>query len=46
MHRLSEEDCRRSQVEPGAPDGPFNVLFVHEAEAVSEIPPGEHFPPG
>ena len=35
--RLTEADRRRSTVEPGTLDGPFAVLYVHSAEAVSEI---------
>ena len=35
--RLTEADRRQSTVEPGTLDGPFAVLYVHTAEAVSEI---------
>jgi hypothetical protein len=37
MPRLSDADRQQSLVEPGTCDGPFTVLFVHPAEAVSEI---------
>lgn len=37
LGRLSQDDRARSQVEPGSPDGPFTVLYVHPKEAVSEI---------
>jgi hypothetical protein len=38
-HRLSDEEVRRSLVEPGAldGDGPFRVVYVDRLEAVSEI---------
>ncbi len=35
--RLTDEDRRRSSVEPGSPDGIFTALYVHEREAVGEI---------
>ena len=37
--RLTEEDVRRSLVEPGSPDGqgPFRVLYVDRFEAINEI---------
>ncbi len=35
--RLTGADRRQSTVEPGTLDGPFAVLYVHTAEAVSEI---------
>ena len=35
--RLTDADRELSSVEPGTPDGPFSVLYVHPAEAVSEI---------
>lgn len=35
--RLTDDDRRRSLVTPGTRDGPFTVLYVHPAEAVSEI---------
>jgi len=37
VHRLSEDDRRRSLVAPGAADGPFTVLYVHPCESVSEV---------
>jgi hypothetical protein len=37
IHRLSDEDRKKSVVEPGSPDGPFTVMYVHPFEAVSEI---------
>ena len=37
LSRLPEEDRKQSLVEPGSADGPFTVLYVHPAEAVSEI---------
>lgn len=37
LSRLCEEDREQSLVEPGSADGPFTVLYVHPAEAVSEI---------
>jgi hypothetical protein len=35
--RLTDTDRQQSMVEPGTPDGPFVVLYVHSMEAVSEI---------
>jgi len=35
--RLADADRERSSVEPGTRNGPFSVLYVHPAEAVSEI---------
>ncbi len=35
--RLTDTDRRQSIVEPGTPDGPFVVVYVHAMEAVSEI---------
>ncbi len=35
--RLTEEDRRRSVVEPGTADGPFTTVYVHEREALNEI---------
>ena len=37
VHELGEEDVRRSLVEPGTPEGQFNILYVHPFEAVNEI---------
>ncbi len=37
LERLSEEDRRRSSVEPGTSEGIFTTLYVHEREAVGEI---------
>ena len=35
--RLTDSDRELSLVPPGTHDGPFEVLYVHETEAVSEI---------
>jgi hypothetical protein len=35
--RLTEADRQQSIVEPGTPDGPFTLLYVHPMEAVSEV---------
>ncbi len=35
--RLADADRGRSLVTPGTADGPFTVVYVHPAEAVSEI---------
>ena len=35
--RLTDTDRAASLVPPGTKDGPFEVLYVHETEAVSEI---------
>ena len=37
LSRLSAADRECSLVAPGAPDGPFRVLFVSPREAISEI---------
>lgn len=37
LHRLSPADRECSLVEPGTPDGPFQVLFVSPRESISEI---------
>ncbi len=37
LSRLSEADRRASLVEPGTPEGPFQVLYVSRQEAISEI---------
>lgn len=37
VHRLRDDDRRRSRVPTGSFDGPFRVLFFHDREAVSEI---------
>jgi hypothetical protein len=37
IHRLSDEDRKQSLMEPGSPDGPFTVVYVHPFEAVSEV---------
>jgi len=37
IDRLSDEDRTLSLVEPGSPDGPFTVMYVHSFEAVSEV---------
>ena len=37
MLRLAEADRSRSQVPPGARDGPFRVLYVFGDEALSEL---------
>lgn len=34
---MSEQDHHESLVEPGSPDGPFAVLYVHATESVSEV---------
>lgn len=36
-HRLTHEDRRQSKVEPGTPDGPFQVLYVFDREAAGEV---------
>ena len=35
--RLSEDDRARSHTAPGTLEGPFTLLYEHDAEAVSEI---------
>jgi hypothetical protein len=37
IHRLSDEDRKQSLIEPGSPEGPFTVIYVHPFEAVSEV---------
>jgi len=37
LHRLGDDDRRRSSVAPGSADGPFTALYVHEMEAVGEV---------
>lgn len=37
LHRLSDTDRKLSLVEPGTPEGPFQILFVSPREAISEI---------
>ena len=37
VSRLTDEDRARSLVSPGAPEGPFRLLFVFPMEAVAEI---------
>ena len=37
LDRVPQELLDRSLVSPGTSDGPFNVLYVHENEAVSEV---------
>lgn len=37
LGRLTPADHEESLVEPGAPDPPFTVLYVHRHEAVGEI---------
>ena len=36
-HQLTEQDRRQSLIDPGTPDGPFAVLYVHDKEAASEV---------
>jgi Protein of unknown function (DUF2867) len=37
IHRLSRDITRRSALPPGAPDGPFRILYVLEREALAEV---------
>ena len=37
IHRLSSDITRRSALPPGAPDGPFRVLYVLERESLAEV---------
>ena len=37
IHRLNATDHSRSMIEPGAADGPFQVVFAFENEALAEI---------
>lgn len=36
LPRLSERDCRDSEITPGTPDGPFLLLYQFPGEALSE----------
>src|SRR5262249_56705101 len=37
IHRLSSDITRRSALPPGAPDGPFRILYVLERESLAEV---------
>jgi hypothetical protein len=37
IHQLSSDITRRSALPPGAPDGPFRILYVLERESLAEV---------